>query len=128
MGDMGVTFEIAWPRAPSLKPMDPALKKFMDDLPKGDPDAQPPELLEVWSGFCSRRATGPANQRTLFDLGLWQGPPMPLAEIFFHVRSLKTGRVGSCCLQKGWQDQFGRPITHARPGNPMSLNVSFAPP
>jgi hypothetical protein len=70
---------------------DPGLAKLMDSLPKGDPDAEPPNEVEVSLVWCEQTHRVRAGEQCTLKFGPWGGPPMPLSEVYLWVRNLKTG-------------------------------------
>lgn len=75
--------------------IDPALKRLLDNLPKGDPDAQEPDQAEVWIAFCDRVQTVPVGVARSIDFGKWQGPDFPTVDIVIHAKNLRTSKETS---------------------------------
>lgn len=75
-------------------PLDPVLKRLLDELPAGDPDiGDDDRYAHVWIPFCQGRHRIPVGQRVKVNFGEWWGPPMALTDVLVHA-SYK-GRSGS---------------------------------
>ena len=93
--------EIATP--PVVRPTDPSLKNLMADLPKGDPDVQPPDLIELRITFCERQPVVPKGVPVRVSFGRWRGPRMCATEISVFARNMRTGAERRIDLTGPWQ-------------------------
>ena len=76
--------EIKEPVKPITRPpMDPALKKLMDELPEEDPDK---EMVLVWTAYCNAVHWIPIGEWVRLDFGEWLGPSMSCYEVKIHYR------------------------------------------
>jgi len=90
-------------QAEVIRTRDPALDRLLRDLPKGDPDAEPPAMAEVWVAFCDRSQTVPVGVPTDVDFGTWQGPEFPSGDVLIHAKNLRTSTEGSTRVRDiGW--------------------------
>lgn len=104
--------------------LDPVLKRLMDRLPKGDPDVQPPDMIEVSIPWCPNRHEVPrATKIAGLDMGAWAGPPTNVKECPIHCKNLRTG-VEQIRYPGSALSEQGRPVIFA--GSPVFLtNWSF---
>jgi hypothetical protein len=88
----------AAPAPDSLVEMDPALRRLLDNLPTGDPDAVPlraaprgPEQVEIRIPFCEGVHIVENGKPAQLQFGPWYGPVTRCADVVLHVRNLRTG-------------------------------------
>lgn len=96
--------------------LEPALRKLLDELPVGDPDAREPVRVELWTAWTAERHVVVANTKTRIVFGPWAGPPMRMNEIVLHGRRLDSGHEARWPLDAD--------DTEIRPGNRFAVNVT----
>jgi hypothetical protein len=75
----------------TIQLIDPGLKRVLDSLPVGDPDAAPKRMLEMWCPWFEGRHVVPIGETTRVLWGKWYGPPMCLLDAPLYARVLDTG-------------------------------------
>ncbi len=75
---------------PIKAPMDPVLKKLLDELPQEDPDRK---MAAVWINWCEGRHRVPIGVETHIEFGPWYGPPMESYDIKILVEVDDGSRV-----------------------------------
>lgn len=64
---------------------DPALKRFLDELPQENPDEY---FCQVWVPWCEGRHMVAVNKPVTIPFGTWFGPPMKVTAIPIKARYL----------------------------------------
>lgn len=88
-----------------VTPMDPALKKMLDDLPLEDPDRA---MATVWVPWCEPTCEVPIGVRTDVNFGTWFGPTMRVMDVPFYAeykgdraRGVMHGYIGASTICAG---------------------------
>jgi hypothetical protein len=74
----------------AIQTIDPALRRLIDSLPAGDPDAEP-ECVEVWTDHTTRTAIVAVGSGDPMDLGEWNGPSINARDVVVRARFLGDG-------------------------------------